>query len=61
MENNKFLNVIGMMSGTSIDGIDVSHLVTDGSSTLKPRSIIIINIQKQLLKCCQKVYSNIMK
>ena len=37
MENNKFLNVIGMMSGTSIDGIDVSHLVTDGSSTLKAK------------------------
>ena len=37
MENNKFLNVIGMMSGTSIDGIDVSHLITDGLSTLKTK------------------------
>ena len=45
MENNKFLNVIGMMSGTSIDGIDVSHLITDGLSTLKKKEHFFINIQ----------------
>ena len=54
MENNKFLNVIGMMSGTSIDGIDVSHLVTDGSSTLKAKEHYYYKYSKKTFEMLSK-------
>ena len=31
---NKYLNVIGMMSGTSADGIDISLVKTDGKNLI---------------------------
>lgn len=54
MENNKFLNVIGTMSGTSIDGIDVSHLVTDGLSTLKTKEHYFYKYSKTTFEMLSK-------
>jgi len=33
--NNKIFEVIGIMSGTSLDGIDFSHILTDGENFVK--------------------------
>lgn len=35
MANDKILNVIGVMSGTSMDGIDLAFLETDGDSHIR--------------------------
>ena len=35
MKQKKFFNVIGIMTGTSMDGIDISYVSTDGIKKIK--------------------------
>ena len=35
MKKKKIFNVIGIMSGTSMDGIDISNIKTDGINKVK--------------------------
>ena len=35
MKKKKIFNVIGIMTGTSMDGIDISYISTDGVNRIK--------------------------
>ncbi len=35
MKKKKIFNVIGIMTGTSMDGIDISYIKTDGINKVK--------------------------
>ena len=35
MKQKKLLNVIGVMTGTSMDGIDISYVSTDGIKKIR--------------------------
>ena len=41
---NKYLHIIGMMSGTSGDGIDVSLVKTNGHQLFSLKIIIFMNL-----------------
>ena len=42
MKKKKIYKVIGVMTGTSMDGIDISHCATDGLSKIKNEEILEI-------------------
>ena len=35
MKKKKIFNIIGIMTGTSMDGIDISYISTDGIDNIK--------------------------
>ena len=46
-EKYKCVTVLGTMSGTSMDGIDISVVETDGKILNRKKSIVFSNIQKK--------------
>ena len=47
-EKYKCMTVLGTMSGTSMDGIDISVVETDGK-TIKEKLTVFLDIQKKQL------------
>ena len=45
---HKKINVLGTMSGTSFDGIDLSIIETDGRKILNVKQTIILSILKNI-------------
>ena len=55
MSENKVYTVIGMMSGTSLDGVDVALIRTDGETVLEPldfRSFPYENPLREAVRAC---------
>ncbi len=57
MENKKIYNVIGLMSGTSIDGIDVAMIRTDGDMLIEPIASISMPYDDELKAKIRKCFN----
>ena len=57
MSNNKF-HAIGIMSGTSLDGIDVSYVSSDGKSTFTHYSSSLFKFRESTRKSLYTLVKN---
>ena len=60
MSNNK-LHAIGIMSGTSLDGIDVSYVSSDGKSTFTHNCSSLFKFRESTRKSLHTLVNNFTK
>ena len=58
IKKDKFLNIIGLMSGTSLDGIDVSLVKSNGKELLSLKKNYYFKYKKNVTAILKKVLKN---